>query len=302
MSLEERIRQSVGLALDDMRARMESEVRAIAQELVASAAEERHLAVASARDESRAEADERLHAIERDAEARVRAATEATEARVRAELEALAAANPRPGECDTELGDLTPLIDAVRSLDAASSLSEVLDRLGEAAGRQSVRAALVVVRGGRVQGWRLSGFGALDAQPKSFDLGLADVGIIGTAAAGHGVVSTRDGGNAPAFAELPADRLGFAAPVVVGGRAVAVVYADTGLSREREVPGEWLEMTEILARHAGRCLEALTARRTVQAAPRFWVPSSAAPPSPPRSDGVPATPKTTTGLAVGGHA
>jgi hypothetical protein len=52
-------------------------------------------------------------------------------------------------------------------------------------------------------------------------------------------------------------------PVLVGGRVVAVVYADgvTGTDHEQSMPNPWPEAIELLARHAGRCLEALTAQK-----------------------------------------
>ena len=62
-----------------------------------------------------------------------------------------------------------------------------------------------------------------------------------------------------------ADRQGIAAPITVDGRVVAVVYADDGGDATREVPSAWPEHVELLARHASRCLEALTARQSVRA-------------------------------------
>jgi hypothetical protein len=92
-------------------------------------------------------------------------------------------------------------------------------------------------------------------------------------------VTTRDTQTAaqgPAFTHLPADRMGLAVPVIVGGRVVAVVYADgvTQDGREQLVPSSWPEVIEILARHAARCLEALTVQKSAATtpSPRFWVP------------------------------
>ncbi|MFN2445989.1 MAG: hypothetical protein ABR606_10485 [Vicinamibacterales bacterium] len=317
-----------------MRARMEGEIRAIVQELVSSAAEERQAAVANARDaavadtrrelenevaqaqaraqatldqrlsDARAEREQatlelrdrltaesegrlqtvldeadaraqsaageterRLAEAAADGDARVRAAVdEAEERAAQALAESVAAA--RVGEREYEMAGLARLLDAVRGLDGAASLSDVLDVLGQAAGRETCRAALLVLRGDRVQGWKVVGFGALDSQPRSVDLALIDAGIVGAAISGTRVVTTPTDhdGRGPGFAALPADRIGMAVPVLVGGRAVAVLYADTaaGADREVPVPSGWPEVIEILARHAGRCLEALTAQRTSQ--------------------------------------
>jgi hypothetical protein len=151
----------------------------------------------------------------------------------------------------------------------------VLDALALAAAREAARAAVVVLRGERIQGWKMSGFGPRDSQPKSIDLPLADSGVIGLAIGAARAVTTRDSQSAalgPGFETLPADRMGLAVPVIVGGRVVAVVYADAVAmdGHERPVPSSWPELIEVLARHAGRCLEALTSQKT---SPRIQPPS-----------------------------
>jgi hypothetical protein len=134
-----------------------------------------------------------------------------------------------------------------------------------------------VLRGDRIQGWKMTGFGPRDSQPKSIDLPLAEAGVIGMAVAAARVVSTRDGQAAaagPGFEKLSADRTGLAVPVIVGGRVVAVVYAD-GVSmdgHETSVPSGWPEVIEVLTRHAGRCLEALTTQKT--APPKIHAPGA----------------------------
>jgi hypothetical protein len=173
---------------------------------------------------------------------------------------------------------VTRLLESIRGLDGASSLSEVLDALATASGKEAARAAVVVLRGERIQGWKMSGFGPRDSQPKSIDLPLAEAGVIGMAVGAARVVSTRDGQAAaagPGFEKLAADRMGLAVPVIVGGRVVAVVYAD-GVSmdgHELPVPSGWPEVIEVLTRHAGRCLEALTSQKV--AAPKIQAAGAA---------------------------
>ena len=184
-------------------------------------------------------------------------------------------------EREAEMAALSRLLDSIRALDAATSLSEVLDALGQAAGREASRAGVLVVRGDRLQGWRFCGFDVLDTQPKSVDVSLNDSGVIGVAVRTARPVTTRDSGvapSSPSFAQLPTDRLGFAVPVNVGGRVVAAVYADSVATDNREhvVPSGWPEVIELLARHAARCLEALTAQKAATAqSQRFWVPGGA---------------------------
>ena len=84
------------------------------------------------------------------------------------------------------------LLESVRGLDGATSLSEVLDALALAAAREAARAAVVVLRNERIQGWRMSGFGPRDTQPKSIDLTLAESGVIGVAIGAARAATTRD--------------------------------------------------------------------------------------------------------------
>ena len=177
------------------------------------------------------------------------------------------------------MAGVTRLLESIRGLDGASSLSEVLDALALASAREAARAAVVVLRADRIQGWKMAGFGPRDAQPKSIDLALGESGVIGLAVGSARAVTTRDGQRAaagPGFEKLPADRMGLAVPVIVGGRVVAVVYADgvTMDGHERPVPSGWPEVIEVLARHAGRCLEALTTQRNAAAPPRIQTPAA----------------------------
>ncbi|MEO8678228.1 MAG: hypothetical protein ABI665_04230 [Vicinamibacterales bacterium] len=300
MSFEDRVRSSVDQALGTL-----------VEQVKQHAAEERDAAVAAAREQAFADAEQATVARVEDAEARVRATIEdivaqrladdrAVAAReIRREIEAdldaksaekvtaietrmnllladarsqaeqalkdsVAAARVR--EREVELAGVTRLLEAVRGLDGASSLSEVLDALALAAAREAARAAVVVLRGDRIQGWKLAGFGPRDANPKSVDLSLAEAGVIGMAVGAARAVTTRDGQAAaagPGFQVLPVDRMGLAVPVIVGGRVVAVVYGDSVTldGQDRGTPSGWPEVIEVLARHAGRCLEALTTQK-----------------------------------------
>ena len=342
MALEDRIRTSTDKALSELSARLDRDVRAIVQQLVAVAHEEREEALIVARREAiedatadtqrqieeaealvRASVDEAVGAaredertkcaieirrlVEAEAEQKLNDAAAAAEARIKvalADADAKAAQvlqtrinDARVREREAEMAALTRLLESIRGLDGAASLSEVLDALGQAAGREASRAAVLVLRNERLLGWKLTGFGARDTQPKAIDLGLNESGVIGLAVGAARPVTTRDSqtaGEGPGFAHLPADRMGFAVPVIVGGRVVAVVYADsmTTDGREHAVPSGWPEVIEVLARHAARCLEALTVQKpTTSPSPRFSVPSAgrqgpgaAAPQSKPASD------------------
>jgi hypothetical protein len=182
---------------------------------------------------------------------------------------AVAAARAR--EREVEMAGVSRLLESIRGLDGAATQAEVLDALALASARETARAAVLVPRGDRVQGWKLSGFGSRDSQPKAIDLNVNDAGVVGLAMTTARAATTRDASSplvGPGFEPLPNDRLGFAVPVVAGGRVVAIVYAD-GISSEgndRSVPNGWPEVVEVLARHAGRCLEALAAVKAAEGA------------------------------------
>jgi hypothetical protein len=245
----------------------EARTRAFMEDVVKNArVEERDAATREARARVEAEFEPKIADAVANAEARGRAILADAQARAADELKAAVAA-ARVKEREIEMAGVTRLLESIRGLDGATTLSEVLDALALAAAREAARAAVVVLRGERINGWKLSGFGPRDAQPKSIDVSLAESGVIGLAVGAARAVTTRDSQSAaagPGFEKIPADRMGLAVPVVVGGRVVAVVYADavTLDGEERPVPSSWPESIEVLARHAGRCLEALTVQKT----------------------------------------
>ena len=267
----------------------EARGRAQMEERIAQAlADDRDKAAREIRKQLEAEGDKKMHDALEVAENRMRVALADGEAKAAEELKTAVAA-ARVKEREIEMAGVSRLLESVRGLDGASSLSEVLDALALATAREAARAAVVVLRNDRILGWRMSGFGPRDSQPKSIDLSLADSGVIGLAVGAARAVTTKDSQSAsvgPGFESLPQDRMGLAVPVIVGGRVVAVVYADavTTDGHERHVPSSWPELIEVLARHAGRCLEALTTQKT---APRIQPPSGAGAATP-----TPATPST----------
>ncbi len=245
----------------------EARVRALMEEAIQTGRrEERDIVSREVRQKVEAEFEPRMNDAVEMVEARARVALADTQAKAADELKA-AVASARVKERELEMAGVSRLLESVRGLDGASTLSEVLDALALAAGREAARAAVVVLRGERIHGWKLTGFGPRDAQPKLIDLPLAESGVIALAVGAARAVTTRDSATAsvgPGFERLSTDRMGLAVPVVVGGRVVAVVYADavTMDGHDRPVPSCWPELIEVLARHAGRCLEALTTQKT----------------------------------------
>ena len=286
MVLEDAVQRSGEKLLRRIREQSEPEIRGFVGELLTAAARERAAAldearrqadadrdravrdeVAGARAEAKRALDEALAAA-RDEADRV-LAERVGEARAEAErtlgaladLEATLAAAPRPEEV------LGRVVDGVRRLDRASSLTGVLNALAEVAGGEAQRAGVVIVEGERIRGWRFVGFDPALTSAEQVDLALVDAGIVGEAAqsaASRSVdADAAAGGGVPAFMTLPSGANAVAVPVMVGGGVSAIVYGDDGGG---EPAAGWRESIEILARHAGHCLEGLTAARLAQLA------------------------------------
>lgn len=152
------------------------------------------------------------------------------------------------------------MLESVRALDNATSLTEVLDALTLGASKEAGRAAVLVVKGERLIGWRTIGFGSYDREPRALESSTSDVGALAAAVNTQRPAVTGSGSvlAAPAFSEAPADRPGLAVPLLVAGRPVAVLYADPGSSSPA---AGWTSPVEVLVRHAARCLEGLAVQR-----------------------------------------
>lgn len=147
------------------------------------------------------------------------------------------------------------LVRAFRAIDAAGSLSDILDALASAIASEAPRSAIFLTGNAQVKSWKAQGFGTLE-------LPLADAGIVAAA------IETRDvvhaGGDsaqwAPEFAALSDDRTAVAIPMSVNTEVVAVVYADEGAFGDPD-RASWASAVELIARHASRSLEAITSHR-----------------------------------------
>lgn len=169
-------------------------------------------------------------------------------------------------EREADLAGIARLLEGIRALDEAQSITEVLDALADHASREAERVAILIVRGDRIRGWRLTGFGPETPDARSLDLGLDGVGVIVEAVRMKMPKTSGPELSGFGFAPVPTGRAGLAVPIEVGGQVVAAVYADDAVAQPRAVPSAWPEVVEILARHAGRCLEALTALRATAVA------------------------------------
>ena len=192
---------------------------------------------------------------------RFAAATEVEKART----EAQDAAAAHSQALDAQLTGASRLLESVRAIDGAASLTEVLDALTFAAAKEAGRSAMLVMKGDRLVGWRTAGFGRLDDEPHSIESSTADVDALAVAVntGRPAIVGSGSVLAAPAFSQLPPDRPGLAVPLLVAGRPVAVLYAEHGVAAPLS-PG-WTSPVEVLVRHAGRCLEAMAVSRGAHA-------------------------------------
>ncbi len=255
-----RVRQDAEAALQALRLELQQ-----AQDAASRSGEDIAAARAEAKQEADRESAASLEQARHEAAAeltRVQDAHEAALTEVRREAQAAASAHSLALEA--QLNDALRLLESVRLLDAATSLTDVLDGLTSAAAKEAGRSAMLVVKGERLVGWRASGFGQFDDAPRSMESSMADVGALAAAVntSRPAVVGSGSVLAAPAFAESPADRPGLAVPLLVAGRPVAVLYADPGASGP--LSPAWASTVEVQVRHAGRCLEAMAVARGVQ--------------------------------------
>lgn len=237
-------------------------------------------AAALQRARTEAEADARdlvaaalADAARRTEEALTRSREEAAQAVNSARAEAARAAAAEIAEAQSrerqaELAGAERLLEAIRTFDHARSLSEVLHLLADKAAEVAARVAVLTVEGGRLKSWRMVGFPA-ELSSTGFETELDDEDLLGAAIRSGQACTTSSlwGVKTPTFVQLSEGRVGFAVPLEVGGQIVGVLYADDNEDTDpaRKVPSAWPEVVELLARHAARCLQALTAARIVEA-------------------------------------
>ncbi len=239
ITLDEQLRRAFALLADRVRDDLVGRSGTLVEELTAAADAERADAAEAAKDT--------WSAAEREAAERLRSSVAHAEAIVRADAQR------------RETAAAERLLAAIHALDRGQSLSEILHALVDSAAAEATRAAIFLRKDARLEGWRLAGFGDLTAAA-GLEFAVAESGLLGEAVRTGTVVRTR---LAPAFAALPADRPAVAIPLVMSGQVIAVLYADQGTGEE--MAGDaWVATLEVLARHASRALEAVTALRLAQ--------------------------------------
>ena len=184
-----------------------------------------------------------------------------------------------------------------RRITGAQSQAEILRNLLEATEPFAPRAALLVVRGDRLTGWRSRGFDAETAEAvRSLNLAAEGEGGWKQAVAEQvATPNTIEAAPAAVSEELfgvvgkPADGNAYLLPLLVKGRAVAVLYADCS-----QTAGSLdLPALDLLAALTGMYIEISAARpkAAAAAAPAEAAQEAAAPAAEPAFEAPPAEPE-----------
>ncbi len=194
-------------------------------------------------DQLRAEIERQVQAATDELSASARAATDAAvEAAMASATTVVNVPSPVAPPVEPASGDsnvVGHLLDGVRAIDGARSLTEVLDALIASVARDGMGAGVWLVRGGALTYWRSNEIDRPDAEiPLDAQRAVADAARSSTTAWDDG----------------------FAVPLTLAGHVVAVLYA---ASAQFAAPSA--EPIELLARHAASRLEAITAFKAARA-------------------------------------
>ena len=280
MNLDTELQRTFETLTDRLRAEITRQLSEVVDHVAGAARIDREAAINDAVTRTRLE-------VERDAAARVdaeiaaaetrgqdradanaRDALAQSEQRARDMVDAVVAAS-RDRLRSADLAASERLIDAVRALDRARTLGDILETLVSCAGHEAARAGVLLVSGRQLRGWRFIGFGPAFENASTIVVPLDEAGIIAEAIRADAAISsgTSDHVLAPAFAALASGRESLAVPVTMSGEVIAVLYADQGSADDGEQqpsPMTWPGTIEVMARHAARCLEAATAIKAMR--------------------------------------
>jgi hypothetical protein len=258
--VEKRWASKVEAVRSEWSARLQSEVaaaRADAEKRLVSESMRIRTEAEQAVDAERQRAAAELDAERRRGEHELQQTLAALDAERQQQLET----DARPPEADV---DPTTVLGATRAIADARSLSDVLGSLVRGASAHAPRAALFVVNGTQLDEWSVAGVPPMSRETVS----LETKGLLSTAVRRGAMISAdarHPERSVPPFAALSPDASAVAMPLMLGGQAVAVLYADEGVAAGERPERSWVESVELLARHAASCLACLTAVRSLQA-------------------------------------
>ncbi|MBO0797460.1 MAG: hypothetical protein J2P31_01435, partial [Blastocatellia bacterium] len=165
----------------------------------------------------------------------------------------------------TDAGGIDLVKTAIVEIDQQRSQSETLATLVKRASDFAPRLVFFVIRGGEAVGWRAKGFenGLADDTVRQLTVPTQNPGLLHDALANFSTAVCRsanpsDGSTVLGRYGTPAPEYSIAIPLVVRGKAAAVLYADSGTHAENSVNTSAIET---LMRVAGMAVELLPARR-----------------------------------------
>jgi hypothetical protein len=248
MEFDERLHRAFDALADSLHQKIAAELSAVRADLSRSVQADRESAAAEAAQKAHAAADKEMSERVEEAVAR-------------------AGADARADEAASREATGTRLVETIRAIDGAPGLTEILDVLVAAARTEVGRAAIFLPQGTTLKGWRLVGFDAFNVNGSDVELAFADGGMITEASETAQLIRLEPGAPRatllPAFVDLPEQSRALAVPLVMAGQVSAVLYVDDG-TNEPAVGDMWPATIEVLARHAARALEAITASKLAQ--------------------------------------
>ncbi len=184
----------------------------------------------------------------------------------------------------------TPLRAAIEEIDAQRQQADVLSTLVRHAAQHAARAVFFVIKGGNAIGWKASGFtnGLTDETVRALNLSLPATPMLNDATSSLQTVSAQDTATGVLGNFDSTVTQAVALPLVIRGKAAAVLYADSG-----DDPGRVnLDALESLMQVTSMAIELLPVRRNQPATPApAAAPSAPAAVAPaPQPESVQATP------------
>jgi chemotaxis protein histidine kinase CheA len=151
------------------------------------------------------------------------------------------------------------LLTGVQEIDGATTLGQALGSLLKHSALTAGRAAIFLVNGDRLKPWKSSIIPEVDVQTVESSIGGKD--LLARAIQAGQAMASGPALPAPPFARLPPGRPGLAVPLMINGRAVAVLYADSGTNPP---PLGVAEIVEGLVRHTSAIVALRTAMRNLE--------------------------------------
>lgn len=227
--------------------------------------------------------------FQRKLEEHMQAATQAAEDEVltlRNQLAAVSASSSMAMPASPSVSAQYVLLkSAIEEIDAQRTQSETLTTLIKNTAQFAPRIAFFVVKSGDAVGWKTAGFdnGLSDETARTLSVSIQSQSLIGQALSSHRTTIALNPSQADISLILgrfsnPVPQGAVAVPLVVRGKAAAVLYADSGTQTDEAIQ---LEALEALIQVASMAIELLPSRRNAGDLGRAQTHAPAAQTTPP---------------------